>query len=225
MSSSPPNGRGPAEEPGPEQGDPAQSPPGPPGTPPYGPPPHGAQPYGPPQPPGQPYGPPPHGAPPPGQHQGQPHQPYGPPQGPPCGQPPPYGQPPPPGYGGPPPGQFPGPPGPGWGYPPPPPPSGRSNKAKFWIGAGLSIPAFIALGFVAGAIQGVASSFGRTSGDLTGVVIALLGITALVLGLVFDKTRWYTVGALAAIGALLILTAGACIVLVAALVGGLSGPG
>ena len=57
-------------------------------------------------------------------------------------------QPPPPPYGGPPQTPYGGPPGP---YQQPEPSPGLSNKAKFWIGVLLTIPAIIVSSVITGA--------------------------------------------------------------------------
>jgi hypothetical protein len=133
-------------------------------------------------------------------------------------------QPPPPPYGGPPvdgpqdgPGNGPGS-GPGSGpgngppggyltpYPyqgPGRPPQGMSNKAKFWIGAALSLPAMVVAGIITGAGSAVADGLGADP-QVGAIVSTVLGLLLLV-------------GFIAAIVAILfILAAGACVVLLVA---------
>lgn len=122
-------------------------------------------------------------------------------------------QPPPP-YGGPPHG---GPPGP---YPPPPGQSGgMSNKAKFWVGVVLALPTIVLAGLISGATSAVADGI---SGDsaLAGVVAVVVGLAelgALIGAIVWGRTRWFAVGVIAGGAVLLILAAGACVVLLVAL--------
>ncbi len=129
--------------------------------------------------------------------------------------PPPYGGPPTPPYGGPP-GPYPqGPSGPPLG----PPPGGMSNKAKFWIGVALTVPVMI----VSSLVTGAGSAAVDAAGGDPGVGAALSGLLALtMLGLfvaacVVQRTRWFALGILAGTGILLILAAGACVVLLVAL--------
>ena len=121
-------------------------------------------------------------------------------------------QPPPP-YGGPPvpPDQSP------YGRPPDhPPPSGMSNKAKFWVGAVLAVPAVIVGPLLVGGalnLGQVISADGPLGGVLSGVV-ALLLLAGLVMLMVVEKTRWIGLGMLAGFAILAILAAGACVVLI-----------
>jgi hypothetical protein len=121
-------------------------------------------------------------------------------------------QPPPPPYGGPP-GHSP------YGLPPSqPPPSGMSNKAKFWLGAVLALPAIIAgpliVAFAVNIGQTI-SNVGPLSGILGGV--ASLALLVAFIGLiVVERTRWIGLGMLAGLGGLFILGAGACVALIVA---------
>lgn len=128
-------------------------------------------------------------------------------------------QPPPPPYGGPP-GNHPGnhPPGP---YPQGPqgqPPSGMSNKAKFWIGAVLALPALFLAAVVTGGGSALADGLGAdpTVGAVVSSVLGLLLFAGYVVLVVIERTRWFALGMLAGAAILLILLAGACIVLIAA---------
>src|SRR5690606_17360828 len=135
---------------------------------PYG---YGHQPPHAPQPPGYGQGPGPYGAPPPGYEPGQ--GPYGPP---------------PAGYYGPP-----GQPGAPWNYAPSAPP-GRSNTAKFWIGAALSIPGLIAVGFITGALGNAAMYLDPTFGSVVTLGLGMAVFVAVIVGAVVQKTRWYAIG-------------------------------
>ena len=126
-------------------------------------------------------------------------------------------QPPPPPYDGPP-----GPPNPyGPGQYPPPEGQrpGMSNKAAFWIGVVLALPAI----FVASLILGAGAAVGDgLAGDpaVSGVISTLLGLgllAGLVTAIVVPKTRWFALGVLAGTAILLIVAAGACVVLLIAL--------
>ena len=124
-------------------------------------------------------------------------------------------QPPPPPYGGPPQSPYGGPPGP---YQPPEPTPGMSNKAKFWIGVLLTIPAII-LGSV---ITGVGSAaVNAVNGDpaigaAVSSVLGLLIFAAYIAAIVIPRTRWFALGILAGTAVLFILAAGACVALIVA---------
>ena len=94
-----------------------------------------------------------------------------------------------------------------------------SNKAKFWVGVLLAVPAVIAGPLlVAGALNlgQVISAEGPLGGALSGVT-ALLLLAGLVTLMVVEKTRWIGLGMLAGFAILLILAAGACVVLLIAI--------
>ena len=116
-------------------------------------------------------------------------------------QPPPYGGPPQHPYGGPP-GE--------------PPPSGMSNKAKFWLGVVLALPASI-LGPV---LVGVAVNLGQVvsaDGPLSGILGGLVSLGLLagfVVLVVIERTRWIGLGMLAGTAILFVVAAGACVVLI-----------
>lgn len=135
-------------------------------------------------------------------------------------------QPPPPPYGGPPgsypPGNFPPgnyPPGPYPQGPQEPPPGGMSNKAKFWIGVLLSLPALFVAGVVTGGGSWVADGLGADPqvGAIISSVLGLLLFVGFVFMVVIEKTRWFAIGMVAGGAILLILLAGACVVLLVAL--------
>jgi hypothetical protein len=96
-----------------------------------------------------------------------------------------------------------------------------SNKAKFWVGVVLALPALI-LGPV---IVGVAVNLGQVlsaDGPLSGILgglASLLLLAGFIALIVIERTRWLGLGMLAGIAVLLILAAGACIVLIAAISG------
>ena len=123
-------------------------------------------------------------------------------------------QPPPP-YGGPPSTPYGGPPGP---YPQqqPDPDAGMSKKAKFWIGVVLTIPVIIIWGVLSGGGSAVTEGVGGdpSAGAAVAAVISLLLFALFIAALVVEKTRWFAIGVLAGTAVLLILFAGACIVLI-----------
>jgi hypothetical protein len=130
-------------------------------------------------------------------------------------------QPPPPPYGGPP-GNY--PPGP---YPPQDPgprPSGMSNKAKFWIGVALTIPVIVVCSIISGASSAVVEGIGGdpSTGAAAAGVVSLVQLGVFIAALVLDRTRWFALGVLAGTGILLILAAGACVVLIVGLSNGFS---
>jgi hypothetical protein len=99
---------------------------------------------------------------------------------------------------------------------------GRSNVAKFWIGVALCLPALVLVGALE-SIPTVVSNRLNLPSELGviatfGLNIALLG--AFIWGLVREGTRFILVGMLAGLAILLVLAAGACIVLLT----GLSNP-
>ncbi len=122
--------------------------------------------------------------------------------------PPPYGGPPSPPYGGPP-GPYPQ--GPGEA-----PRDGMSKKAKFWVGVALTIPVIVISGILSGGGSAVAEGLGGdpSAGAAIAGVISLLLFALFVAALVVEKTRWFAIGILAGTATLLILFAGACIVLI-----------
>ncbi len=124
-------------------------------------------------------------------------------------------QPPPPPYGGPPQSPYGGPTGP---YQPPEPRPGMSNKAKFWIGVLLTIPAIIVGSVITGAGSALVDA---VNGDpaIGAAVSSLLGLlifAAYIAAIVIPKTRWFALGILAGTAVLFILAAGACVALLVA---------
>ena len=119
---------------------------------------------------------------------------------------------------------------PPWGAPPHPPsgpgsapgpgrPGGMSNRAKFWSGFFLAIPAM-----VVGAVLTSLPSFALGSlgadpavGGVVGLVVGLAELAGLVALIVVPRTRWWGIGLLAGIAASFIVLAGACVVLLVAL--------
>ena len=136
-----------------------------------------------------------------------PPSPYG---GSPYGGPPPGGPP----YGGPPPG---GPPGP-YGQPGGPR-GGLSDRAKFWIGVALALPVVLLGSVVSGAVSSLMSLLGADPGVSAAIagLVGLVELAALVVAVVFERTRWFAIGVIAGTAILLILAAGACVVLIVAL--------
>lgn len=130
-------------------------------------------------------------------------------------------QPPPPPYGGPPGSQPPGgyPPG---SYPQGPQnerPGGRSNKAKFWIGVVLALPALFVAAVVSGGGSALADALGADpmAGTIISSVLSLLLLAGYIAMIVIERTRWLALGMLAGAAILVILLAGACVVLLVAL--------
>lgn len=120
-------------------------------------------------------------------------------------------------YGGPP-GPY--PPGPGQ-----PAPSGMSNKAKFWIGVVLALPAMFLAGAVTGGV-GAAAEAVTGSSDVASAAASVSGLgflAAFIAAIVWSRTRWFALGALAGGALLLILAAGACIVILVALTNSYNG--
>jgi branched-subunit amino acid transport protein len=94
-----------------------------------------------------------------------------------------------------------------------------SNKAKFWVGVVLAIPAVVVGPLVIAAalnLGQVISADGPLGGVLSGVA-ALLLLAGLVTLMVVERTRWVGLGMLAGVAILLILAAGACVVLLVAI--------
>jgi hypothetical protein len=124
-------------------------------------------------------------------------------------------QPPPPPYGGPPQSPYGGPPGP---YPPPEPAPGMSNKAKFWIGVLLTIPAILVGSLITGAGSAAVDAVNGDPaiGAAVSSVLGLLIFAAYIAMIVIPKTRWFALGILAGTAVLFILAAGACVALLVA---------
>ena len=124
-------------------------------------------------------------------------------------------QPPPPPYGGPPQSPYGGPPGP---YQPPEPAPGMSNKAKFWIGVLLTIPAIIVGSVITGAGSAAVDAVNGDPavGAAVSSILGLLIFAAYIAMIVIPKTRWFALGILAGTAVLFILAAGACVALIVA---------
>jgi hypothetical protein len=94
-----------------------------------------------------------------------------------------------------------------------------SNKAAFWIGAALALPAIILASLIVGAGAAVGEGL---AGDpaVGGVISGILGLgllAGLVAAIAVEKTRWFALGVVAGTAILLIVAAGACVVLLVAL--------
>jgi hypothetical protein len=116
------------------------------------------------------------------------------------------------------------PPPPYGGPPMPYPPGGRepgtgmSNKAKFWIGVALAIPALIVSGIVTGAGTALVDAVGGDPalGATLSTVLGLLVLAGFIAMVVYPRTRWFALGIMAGTAVLLILFAGACVALLVA---------
>jgi hypothetical protein len=100
-----------------------------------------------------------------------------------------------------------------------PPAQGMSNKAKFWIGAVLALPALFLGGVVLAVTEALTSEIDQ-GGGLTGIVqlmLTALMFVGYVTLIVLEKTRWVALGMLAGAAILFILAAGACVVLLIAI--------
>ncbi|MCW2846723.1 MAG: hypothetical protein JWR90_697 [Marmoricola sp.] len=120
--------------------------------------------------------------------------------------------------------QPPPPPYPYQGPSGPPPQSGMSNKAKFWIGVALSIPALIVGGLLTGGGSAAATALGADpqAGAIVSSVLGLLVFAAFIAAVVIERTRWFAIGIMAGTAVLFILAAGACVVLLVGLSQGFS---
>ena len=92
------------------------------------------------------------------------------------------------------------------------------NKAKFWIGVLLTIPALIVGSVIAGV--GVRSRrCGHGDPAIGAAVSSFLGLlifAAYIAMIVVPRTRWFPLGILAGTAVLFILAAGACVALIIA---------
>jgi hypothetical protein len=118
-------------------------------------------------------------------------------------------QPPPPPYGGPPMPYLPG------GRESR---SGMSNKAKFWIGVALAIPALIVSGIITSAGAALVDFVGGDPalGATLSTVLGLLVLAGFIAMVVHPRTRWLALGIMAGTAVLFILFAGACVALIVA---------
>jgi hypothetical protein len=93
-----------------------------------------------------------------------------------------------------------------------------SNKAKFWIGVALALPVVIVAGIISGAASALVDGISGSSdaGAAVAFVVGLGELAALVAAIVFARTRWFALGVIAGVAVLLILAAGACVVLIVA---------
>ena len=93
-----------------------------------------------------------------------------------------------------------------------------SNKARFWIGVALSLPALIVAGIISGGGSAVAEGLGADpqAGAIVSSILGLLLFAGFIASIVFERTRWFALGILAGAAILFILAAGACIVLLVA---------
>lgn len=96
-------------------------------------------------------------------------------------------------------------------------PSGMSDKAKFWIGVAVALPAMAAAGAVIAGGTALADGVGGSSDLATFVSLALtlLLFAGFITMIVAERTRWIAIGMLAGAAIAFILAAGACVVLLA----------
>jgi hypothetical protein len=102
---------------------------------------------------------------------------------------------------------------------PPPPRRGRSNVAKFWIGVALCIPLMFLVGLLE-AVPSIAADALSLPEVVPGIAAAGINLAlfaAVIVGLVLEKTRFLVLGILACLAVLLVVAAGACVVLLAGL--------
>ncbi|MGG5257146.1 hypothetical protein [Phycicoccus avicenniae] len=130
---------------------------------------------------------------------------------------PPSPPPPPP---GPPPGLPPGPPGPSapYGAPPPPGPRrGMSNKGLFWIGVVVGV--FGAPALAIGLLVLLAVVSGSSDGPSVALqlLVVFVPVALVAAALVYRRSRWVALGALAGGAVVLIVLGGACIALISGL--------
>lgn len=105
-----------------------------------------------------------------------------------------------------------------YGAPPgAPPPSGMSNRAKFWIGVVLVIPVIVALGVVAGVAGSIVSSVTHSGAVIgfTQLGFWLASVGGWIAMVVVERTRWLALGMLAGFAILAVVVAGACVALLA----------
>ena len=112
--------------------------------------------------------------------------------------------------------------GPPAGGPPAVPPggrAGRSNRAKFWFGFLLALPAMAVGAFVTSLPSWALVSLGvdPSVGAVLGLLIGVAELGGLVALVAVPRTRWWGIGLLAGIATAFIVLAGACVVLLVAL--------
>ena len=93
-----------------------------------------------------------------------------------------------------------------------------SNKAKFWIGVLLAIPAIVLGSVISGAGSAVVDAVNGDPavGAAVSGVLGLLILAAFIAAIVIPRTRWFALGILAGTAVLFILAAGACVALIVA---------
>lgn len=109
--------------------------------------------------------------------------------------------------------------GPAYGGPPGEPPrKGTSNKAKFWIGVVVALPAIVVASIISGAGAAVVDAVGGDPavGAAVSGAIALVLLAGFVTLVVLERTRWIALGILAGTAIVVILAAGACVALLVA---------
>jgi hypothetical protein len=93
-----------------------------------------------------------------------------------------------------------------------------SNKAKFWIGVAIALPALMVGGIVSGAGSAVVDAVGGDPavGAAVSGAIGLALLAGFVTLVVLERTRWIALGILAGSAILFILAAGVCVALLVA---------
>jgi hypothetical protein len=94
-----------------------------------------------------------------------------------------------------------------------------SNKARFWIGVLLALPAMVLAGALVGAAVSAVDAVGADAdvGLLVSVLVSLMLFAGYLALAVLPSTRWFALGMLAGAAVLFVLAAGACVVLLVAL--------
>ncbi|ROR92126.1 hypothetical protein [Nocardioides aurantiacus] len=110
------------------------------------------------------------------------------------------------------------------GSPPPGHPGrpGLSNKARFWIGFALAAPLMFVLAFltsIPSAVLSALPSVDPAVGGVAQLAVGVLELVGLVAALVVERTRWWAIGFLAGAATVLIVLAGACVVILVAVLG------
>jgi len=92
------------------------------------------------------------------------------------------------------------------------------NKAKFWIGVLLTIPAIIVSSVITGAGTAAVDAVNGDPaiGAAVSSLLGLLILAAYIAMIVIPKTRWFALGILAGTAVLFVLAAGACVALIVA---------
>lgn len=97
-----------------------------------------------------------------------------------------------------------------------PPKEGMSNKAQTWLGIALTIPLVLVMSLIGGAL-GALGNGSSASTTVAGAVIPLASMGVPIALLFSSRTRFIGVGLFIGYAVLLIVAAGACVVLLAAL--------